>query len=89
MKIRPSTALRNEYNEISEYCKREGEPVFITKNGEGDLVVMSMDTYEMFESFYIREKVMEAEAELKAGAKTYTLEEVRKHMEEIIKNAEK
>lgn len=93
MKIRPSTALRNEYNEISEYCKREGKPVFITKNGEGDLVVMSIEAYEEFEAreqaHYIREKLLEAEAELQAGAPTYTLEEVMKHMEDIINNAQK
>lgn len=44
--IRPSADLRNNYNEISEYCHREGKPVFITKNGTGDLVVMSMEVYD-------------------------------------------
>ena len=42
MMIKPSTSLRNEYNEISSYCKQNKQPVFLTKNGEGDLVVMSM-----------------------------------------------
>ncbi len=45
--IRPSTDLRNHYNEISEFCHEYTEPVFITKNGKGDLVVMSMETYEL------------------------------------------
>lgn len=44
--IRPSSDLRNSYNEISEICHKYKEPVFITKNGTGDLVVMSIDTYE-------------------------------------------
>jgi len=44
--IRPISDLRNKSNEISEFCKKKGEPVFITKNGAGDLVVMSMETYE-------------------------------------------
>ena len=44
-KIRPITDLRNT-NEISEICHSENEPVFITKNGYGDLVIMSMETYE-------------------------------------------
>ena len=43
--IRPSADLRNNYNEISQFCKETGEPIFITKNGHGDLVVMSIDSY--------------------------------------------
>jgi len=45
--IRPSADLRNNYNEISDFCHEYTEPVFITKNGKGDLVVMSMETYEL------------------------------------------
>lgn len=44
--IRPSSDLRNNYNEISEFCNRSNEPVFITKNGSGDLVVLSNEAYE-------------------------------------------
>ena len=44
--IRPSADLRNKYNEISELCHRYEEPVFITKNGQGDLAVMSIETFE-------------------------------------------
>ena len=40
MNIRPSASIRQNYNEISELCKKSGEPVYLTKNGEGDLVVM-------------------------------------------------
>jgi prevent-host-death family protein len=45
--IRPSSDLRNNYNEISELCHEYAEPVFITKNGTGDLAVMSIETYEL------------------------------------------
>ncbi len=45
--IRSSTDLRNNYNEISKFCNESREPVFITKNGQGDLAVMSIETYEM------------------------------------------
>jgi prevent-host-death family protein len=45
--IRPSADLRNNYNEISELCHEYLEPVFITKNGTGDLAVMSIETYEL------------------------------------------
>ncbi len=44
--IRPSSDLRNKYNEISDYCNQFNEPVFITKNGTGDLVVLSNAEYE-------------------------------------------
>ncbi|MBQ8165019.1 MAG: type II toxin-antitoxin system prevent-host-death family antitoxin [Clostridia bacterium] len=44
--IRPSSDLRNKYNEISDFCNRYNEPVFITKNGTGDLVVLSNAEYE-------------------------------------------
>jgi len=43
--IRSSTELRNNYNEISRFCRENREPVFITKNGQGDLAVMSIDEY--------------------------------------------
>jgi len=44
--IRPSSDLRNNYNEISKFCHQYSEPVYITKNGQGDLAVMSIETYE-------------------------------------------
>lgn len=44
--IRPSSDLRNKYSEISEFCHKYDEPVYITKNGQGDLAVMSIETYE-------------------------------------------
>ncbi|MBQ6152429.1 MAG: type II toxin-antitoxin system Phd/YefM family antitoxin [Ruminococcus sp.] len=44
--IRPSSDLRNHYNEISEFCHKYNRPVYITKNGAGDLVVLSNAEYE-------------------------------------------
>jgi PHD/YefM family antitoxin component YafN of YafNO toxin-antitoxin module len=44
--IKSSADLRNGYNEISSFCHTYSEPVFITKNGKGDLAVMSIETYE-------------------------------------------
>lgn len=61
--IRPISDLRNT-NEISDICHAQPEPLFITKNGYGDLVVMSMETYEaMLESAAIDAAISEAEAE--------------------------
>lgn len=60
--IRPSSDLRNNYNEISEFCHRYNEPIYITKNGTGDLAVMSIETYERlagkFELYAMLEKGM-------------------------------
>jgi prevent-host-death family protein len=44
--IRKSADLRNSYSEISDFCHKYREPIFITRNGEGDLAVMSIETYE-------------------------------------------
>lgn len=62
--IRPSSDLRNKYNEISEFCHKYSEPVYITKNGQGDLAVMSIETYEKlvgkFELYKMLDEGMEA-----------------------------
>jgi prevent-host-death family protein len=62
--IRPISALRNNFAEISQLCHNEAEPVFVTKNGEGDLVVMSMEYYErQFALLNLYQKLDEAETE--------------------------
>lgn len=61
--IRPITDLRNT-NEISELCHAKNEPIFITKNGYGDLVIMSIETYEsMLEERELDAAIAEAEIE--------------------------
>jgi prevent-host-death family protein len=67
--IRPITDLRNT-NEISDICHAKKEPIFITKNGYGDLVVMSIETYEaLFEEKAIDGAIAEARTEYEAGEK--------------------
>lgn len=62
-KIRSSAELRNNYNEISTFCHDYSEPVFITKNGKGDLAVMSIEAYEQlvgrFELYSLIQEGME------------------------------
>lgn len=66
--IRPISDLRNNSNEISEFCHTEREPVFITKNGVGDLVVMSIEVYEQQQALIeLYAKLAEAEAEIANG----------------------
>lgn len=85
MIIKPSTALRNEYNEISALCKEKMEPVFLTKNGEGDLVVMSIESYKYREEMLdLREKLFMSEARRLAGAETYSISEVSERLRGLI-----
>ena len=85
MMIKPSTCLRNEYNDIAEFCKKENQPVFLTKNGEGDLVVMSMEAYSYREEMLdLREKLLEAEAQRLSGSRTFTIDEINEQLEDII-----
>jgi len=78
MIIKPSTALRNEYGEISKLCKEKSEPIFLTKNGEGDLVVMDIDTYEKRQALLdLKEKLLEAEEQRVNGVKTYSHSDIR------------
>lgn len=62
--IKPISDLRNNFNQISEICHKDGEPVFITKNGQGDLVVMSMALYEKQQALLdLYQKLGESEAQ--------------------------
>ena len=75
--IRPVSDLRNNFADISKTVHETGEPVFLTKNGFGDMVVLSMEAYEnmQFESeIYI--KLKEAEKEAKLSERRFSAKEV-------------
>ena len=66
--IRSSADLRNSYNEISKFCHEYSEPVFITKNGKGDLAVMSIEAYEQLVSrFQLYGLIQEGLADVASG----------------------
>ncbi len=84
MIIKSSTNLRNDYGNISNLAHEKREPIYITKNGEGDLVVMSIDAFEQREEVIrLRAKLEFAEQSRLSGEETYTLEESRKRLEGI------
>ncbi|WP_276949133.1 type II toxin-antitoxin system Phd/YefM family antitoxin [Enterocloster lavalensis] len=81
MIIKPSAALRNDYTNISNLAKETKEPIYITKNGEGDLVLMSIEAFERREQMLrLHEKVLQAEQERLNGAKTISVSEARQRL---------
>ncbi len=83
--IKSSTELRNNYNEISNFCNESREPVFITKNGQGDLAVMSIETFEALsgklELYRLLNKGREA---VKAGKKRPLTDVMKDIKQELI-----
>ena len=85
MEIIPSTALRSQYNEISEKCRQSGEPIYLTRNGEGDLVVMSIEAFEkQQELLKLKERLLDIELEQRNGAKYYSIEELDSALKRIL-----
>ena len=81
--IRPVSDLRNNFADISRTVHETGEPVFLTKNGYGDMVVLSMEAYENLRlESEIYFKLLEAEREAKATDKRYSSKDVLKAMRE-------
>ncbi|MDR0457333.1 MAG: type II toxin-antitoxin system Phd/YefM family antitoxin [Treponema sp.] len=84
-KIRPVSDLRNKFSDISRTVHESASPVFLTKNGRGDMVVMSMEAYEqnLFESeIYL--KLKEAEYQAASVKKRYTHDEVMTELRNTI-----
>lgn len=81
MIIKPSTLLRNDYSRVSTMVRESAEPMYITRNGEGDTVIMSIEAFEAREhKLRHRAEILEAELNRLTGAKSYTKDEVREHL---------
>ncbi len=88
--IKPVSDLRNNFNEISEICHKEQEPVFITKNGEGDMVVMSMALYEQQQALLeLYQKLGEAQAQSLAGMPTISHQDFMKKLKDELDEEKK
>ncbi|GHU49035.1 prevent-host-death protein [Clostridia bacterium] len=75
--IRPLTDLRNNTTNIVDLAHEEREPVFITKNGYADLVLMSIEAYEdSLARLEVYDKLAQSQAEVESGQKSLTLDEV-------------
>lgn len=85
MNIRSSAEICRNYNEIVEVCKKTAEPVFLTKNGERDLVVMDIETFNRREKMLkLREELLAVEQARLAGKTGYTLDELDAYLNEVI-----
>lgn len=74
MNIKPSEVIRKNYNEIAALCKTTKEPVSLTKNGKGDLVVIDIDTFSRRESMLkLREQLVAVEEDRLTGKKVFQL----------------
>ena len=81
MIIKASAALRNDYAGISQLAKDTKEPIYITRNGEGDMVLMSIEAYEQMEQLVkLRMKVLQAEQERISGTSELTVDEAREKL---------
>lgn len=85
MNIKPSAAIRQNYNEIAELCRKTSEPIFLTKNGEGDLVVMDIETYNRREKMLkLREELLAVEEDRLAGRIGCSLDELDTFLDDMI-----
>ena len=88
MHIKASATIRNNYNDIAKLCKESGEPVYLTKNGEGDLVVMDIVAFERrAKELKLAEQLWGIRTARIVGAKGHTLNEVRNVLQKTIDDA--
>lgn len=85
MLIRPSAAIRQNYNEIAELCRKTQRPVYLTKNGEGDLVIMDIESFVRREKMLqLREDLLAVEEDRAAGRRGCTIGELESFLDGVL-----
>ena len=85
MKIIASAEIRTNYNAVIEECRQTGEPIYLTKNGQGEAVVMDIVSFNKREQeLRAQQLVLEAHAAELAGEKNYSLEESKNLIDKLI-----
>ena len=83
--IKSSSEIRQNYNTIAEICRSNKKPVFLTRNGAGDTVIMDIETYsQREEDLLTAERLLEAERSRMKGVKGYTISEFKQNMKTAI-----
>jgi len=89
MLIKPSASIRQNYNEIVDLCRATQEPVYLTKNGEGDIVVMDIESFVRREKMLrLREELLAVEEDRIAGRAGISPDELEVYLDDIINEAE-
>ena len=84
--IKPSSELRKNYNSVAEICRVNKVPVFLTRNGEGDMVLMDIESYgRREENLATAERLMAAETARFMGTQGYTVDQFKTNMKQAIK----
>ena len=85
MNIRPSAAIRQNYNEIADLCRKSKEPVYLTKNGEGDLVIMDIESFTRREKMLkLRENLLAVEEDRAMGRQGCTIDELDRFLDSVL-----
>jgi PHD/YefM family antitoxin component YafN of YafNO toxin-antitoxin module len=88
--IKPSSELRKNYNNIANICRTEKVPIFLTRNGQGDTVLMDIETYSQREQeLEYRERLLAAEQDRMAGIKGLSIDRFAKNMKKAIADGKK
>ena len=86
MNIRASADIRLNYNKIAEECKQTGQPIYLTRNGQGELVVQDIASYEKEkQELKAQQLVLEAFANRLAGASLYSNDEALALFDNLVK----
>ena len=86
MKIRSATSLRNDYDGMVRLSKEKQEPIYLTRNGEGEMVFLPIDLWEKREAeLSLLAELLRREQNRLAGSKTYSAEEIRADVEELLR----
>jgi len=88
--IKPSSELRKNYNSVAEICRTYKAPVFLTRNGSGDTVLMDIETYsQREEDLAVAEQLLAAERARLEGTRGYSIDEFERNMLAAIKRGAK
>jgi prevent-host-death family protein len=86
MYIKSATSLRNDYDNIVSLSKSKQEPIFITRNGEGEMVILPIELWERREAEHnMIDMLLKRERNMIAGAKTFSTDEIEAMTEEYLR----